>query len=149
MDKQVVLGEAAQSSVAYLIGADLLLLTHVLFVAFVIFGLLLILVGKTRSWSWVLNPWFRLTHIIGIGIVVLQSWLGVICPLTVWEMMLREKAGVAVYAGSFVSHWVESILYYRAPEWVFMVSYTVFGLLVLVSWLWVRPRSFSRHASGV
>ena len=149
MDKQMVLGETAQSSVGYLIAADLLLFTHVLFVAFVIFGLLLILVGKIRSWSWVLNPWFRLTHLIGIGVVVLQSWLGVICPLTVWEMMLREKAGAVVYAGSFISHWVESILYYRAPGWVFMVCYTVFGLLVLVSWLWVRPRSFKRFVNRV
>ena len=127
----------------YLISADLLLLLHVLFVAFVVFGLVLILVGKLLSWSWVHNPWFRLAHVLAIGVVVLQAWLGVICPLTTWEMALREKAGDAVYSGAFIAHWLDQILYYQAPPWVFIVAYTVFGVAVLASWFWVRPRSFS------
>ena len=133
------------SGFVYLLAADAILFLHVLFVVFVVVGLLLILVGKALSWSWVRNPWFRLIHLIGIGVVVLQSWLGVICPLTSWEMALRSKAGGAVYAGSFVSHWLEQILYYRAPAWVFIVCYTAFGLAVLASWVLVRPRSFSRQ----
>jgi hypothetical protein len=60
--------------------------------------------GKVRHCRWVLWPWFRAAHIVGI--VVVQSWLGVICLLTIWEMALREKAGEAVYAGSFISHWL-------------------------------------------
>ena len=92
------------SRFAYLIAADAILFTHVLFVVFVIFGLLLILTGKVFSWSWVRNPWFRLVHLLGIGIVMLQSWVGAICPLTNWEMAFRSKAGDAIYAGSFLSH---------------------------------------------
>ena len=131
-----------ESRILYLLAADAILFTHVLFVAFVIFGLLLIFAGKLFSWSWVRNPWFRLAHLITIGVVVLQSWLGVICPLTTLEMALREKAGDAVYAGAFISHWLETILYYQASEWVFIICYTVFGSLVLASWFWVRPRPF-------
>ena len=63
-------------------------------------------------------------------------------PLT-WEMALRTAAGDAVYGGSFISHWLESLLYYHAPKWVFMVCYTLFGSLVVVSWFWVRPRPFT------
>lgn len=133
-----------ESRVVYLLAADALLFTHVLFVAFVIFGLLFIFAGKLFSWPWVRNPWFRLAHLIAIGVVVLQSWLGIICPLTNWEMALREKAGDAVYAGTFVSHWLETILYYNAPAWVFILCYTAFGLLVLASWFWVRPYPFSK-----
>ena len=132
-----------ESRIVYLLAADVLLFTHVLFVAFVTFGLLFIFAGKLFSWPWVRNPWFRLAHLIAIGVVVLQSWLGVICPLTTWEMALREKAGDAVYAGTFVSHWLETVLYYSAPAWIFILCYTVFGLLVLVSWFWVRPNPFS------
>jgi len=132
-----------ESRIVYLLAADVLLFTHVLFVAFVIFALLLILVGKLLSWPWVRNPWFRLAHLIAIGVVVLQSWLGVICPLTTWEMALREKAGDAVYAGTFISHWLETILYYSVPAWVFILGYTVFGLLVLAGWFWVRPNPFT------
>jgi hypothetical protein len=133
-----------EAGVFYLIAADLLLLTHVLFVAFVILGLVLIVAGKLAAWAWVRNPWFRLVHLAGIGVVVLQSWLGVICPLTTWEMALREKAGDAVYTGAFIAHWLEEILYYRAPEWVFVVGYTVYGVLIVFCWFWVRPRKLSR-----
>lgn len=129
-------------STLYLIAADSLLFVHVAFVAFVVFGLILILVGKLLSWAWVRNPWFRYTHIACIGVVVLQSWLGVVCPLTTWEMALRDKAGDAIYTGAFIAHWLESILYYQAPEWVFVVSYTLFGMLVAASWYWIRPRRF-------
>jgi hypothetical protein len=133
-----------EEGVPYAIAADLMLFLHTLFVAFVLFGLALILVGKLRRWSWVRNPWFRLAHLLCVGVVVIQSWLGAICPLTTWEMALRRKAGEAVYAGAFVAHWLESILYYRAPEWVFIVGYTLFGGLVVVSWYWVRPRRLFR-----
>ena len=131
-----------EDGVLYLIAADAILFTHTLFVGFIVFGLVFIFVGKLRSWAWVRNPWFRYAHLVAIGVVVLQSWLGAICPLTTWEMALRENAGEAVYSGAFVAHWLESILYYRAPEWFFVVCYTVFGVLVAASWYWVRPRRF-------
>jgi Protein of Unknown function (DUF2784) len=125
-----------------LFAADLVLLAHALFVAFVVFGLLLILAGKLRAWAWVRNPWFRLAHLAAIGVVVVQSWFGAVCPLTILEMSLRQQAGGAVYPGSFVAHWLEAILYYRAPGWVFALCYTIFGGLVLAGWYWVRPRPF-------
>lgn len=135
-----------QSDLLFLLAADALLLSHVLFVAFVVLGLVLILIGKFLGWGWILNPWFRVTHLAAIGIVVLQSWAGVICPLTTWEMALRERAGSAVYSGSFISHWLEALLYYRAPAWVFVICYTAFATAVVASWFWVRPRRFGNAA---
>ena len=128
--------------VLYRIAADILLVLHTGFVVFVVAGLALILIGGARGWTWVRNPWFRLAHIVAIGVVVLQAWLGRICPLTTWEMALRSKAGDATYAGSFIAHWFQAILYYEAPMWVFAVCYTAFGALVVASWFWVRPRPF-------
>lgn len=122
-----------------LIFADGLLILHALLVAFVTLGLVAIYVGHFLKWQWVRNVWFRLSHLIVIGIVVLQSWLGVLCPLTVWEMALREHAGESGYDVSFIQHWLQSILYYSAPDWVFILAYTVFGALVLASWFVVRP----------
>jgi len=124
----------------YLLAADAILLVHVLFVGFVILGLVLVVLGKLCSWAWVRNPCFRYAHLAAIGVVVLQSWLGAICPLTTWEMALREKAGDAIYAGAFVAHWLEAVLYYRAPAWVFVACYTLFGVLVAATWFWVPPR---------
>jgi hypothetical protein len=127
----------------YALIADIVLIGHVMFAAFVVFGLILIFVGKFRSWQWVRNPWFRVAHLAGIGVVVLQSWFGAICPLTIWEMELRSKAGGSVYEGSFIAHWLTELLYFQAPPWVFMVCYTLFGVLVLSSWFVVRPNAFS------
>ncbi|PSF12693.1 DUF2784 domain-containing protein [Marinobacter shengliensis] len=124
----------------YLVFADLLLVFHTLLVVFVIFGLVATLVGYFRQWNWVLNLWFRLSHLVVIGIVVLQAWLGVLCPLTIWEMELRAKAGQGGYEGSFIQHWLETILYYNAPDWVFILVYTLFGTLVVASWFLVKPR---------
>ena len=134
-----------EKSAYYLITADLVIVVHFLFVAFVVLGLILVLIGKLRSWSWVCNPWFRMAHATCVGVVVLQSWFGAICPLTTWEMALREKAGEAVYPGSFIAHWLETILYYQAPAWVFVFVYTLFGALVVASWFWVRPRRFGER----
>ena len=124
---------------AYQLLADAILVLHTLFVAFVVFGLAAIYVGYWLSWTWVRNYWFRLTHLLAIGYVVLESWLGVVCPLTRWEMSLRLKAGSATYGGSFIQHWLQKILYYDAPAWVFILAYTLFGILVLASWFVVRP----------
>lgn len=134
--------EQAESSSVHLLAADAVLMLHVLFVAFVIGGLALILAGKARRWLWVRNPWFRLAHFLAITVVVVQSWFGAICPLTTIEMMLRSRAGDSTYPGSFVAHWLESLLYFRAPAWVFAFCYTLFGAAVIGSWLWVRPRRF-------
>jgi hypothetical protein len=132
-------------SMLLLLGADAILVLHVLFVCFVVLGLLLVLLGRRRGWRWVRDPWFRLVHAAAIGIVVVQAWLGVLCPLTLWELRLRAQAGDAVYAGSFIAHWLERLLYFQAPAWVFLIVYSLFGAFVAASWIWVPPRPFRRR----
>ena len=134
------------SQTLYLLAADLALLLHVSFVAFVVLGLLLIFVGYALGWSWIRNPWFRWAHLAAISVVVLQSWFGVICPLTTLEMALRARAGATTYPGAFIAHWLETILYFDAPEWIFAVCYTAFGLLVVGSWFWIRPRPIEKKS---
>lgn len=126
----------------FLLAADMVLATHVLFVGFIIFGLLFIFIGKLRSWSWIRNPWFRLLHLVAIGVVVIQAWFGIICPLTELEMALRLQAADMVYSGSFISYWLGKVLYYELSPWVFVFSYTVFAAVVIYSWFWIRPRRF-------
>lgn len=134
------------SSTIFLLVADVILLLHVLFVIFVVLGLVLIFVGGALAWSWVRYPWFRLIHMIAIAVVVVQSWLHIICPLTTVEIDLRERAGDTVYSGTFISHWLETLLYYQAPPWVFIACYTVFAALVVAAWFWVRPYRFRNKA---
>ena len=124
--------------------ADGVLALHVAVVLFVVLGLLLVLAGNGLGWRWVNHLWFRLAHLVAIVVVVAQAWLGMICPLTTLEIWLRRQAGQSGYDGSFIGHWLQQLLYYEAPAWVFIALYSVFGLLVLASWWWFPPR---RHPS--
>lgn len=123
----------------YALAADLILLTHALFVVFVICGFLLIWIGWLRHWNWIRNWWFRVIHVGAIGVVVLQAWAGRLCPLTIWENQLRAMAGQAAYEESFVRYWVHELLFYDLPGWVFTLVYTVFGMFVVLTWLVVPP----------
>jgi hypothetical protein len=62
-------------------------------------------------------------------------------------MNLRAQAGDMIYAGDFVAHWMQTLLYYEAPAWVFTLCYTLFGLSVAASWMCVRPRPIHRAAT--
>lgn len=132
------------SSSLYLLAADAVLLLHVSLVAFIIFGLVSIYIGGVLSWSWIRSPLFRCAHLLAIGVVAVQAWFGVVCPLTTIEMALRSRAGEATYGGTFISHWLQEILYYQAPNWVFAICYTAFGALVAISWFLIRPRPFQK-----
>jgi len=129
---------------SYRLLAEIVLIMHALFIAFVIGGLALIVAGALRRWNWIRNLWFRTAHLAAIGIVVAESWFGGICPLTVWESRLREAAGEAGYRQSFVAHWLRQILFYDITPEVFTALYTGFGILVVLAWLWAPPR-LDRH----
>ena len=128
--------------------ANAILALHLGVVVFVVGGLVLVVAGNLRSWSWVNAIGFRLAHLIAIGIVAAEAWLGVMCPLTTLEMSLRAQAGAATYAGGFIEHWLSRLLFYQAPPWVFVVTYSVFGLLVVASW-WVFPPRSRRSRRGI
>ena len=124
----------------YQLLADIGLVLHFAVVVFVVGGLMAVLVGNWLGWRWVNNLWFRLAHLAAIGYVVVQSWFGITCPLTTLESWLREQAGLPSYSESFIEHWVQGLLFYQAPFWVFALVYTVFGALVLLSWWFYPPR---------
>jgi polyferredoxin len=119
----------------YSLLADVILVTHFLFVAFIVGGLALIWIGATRGWQWVHNLWFRTLHLAAISFVALEALCGVMCPLTVWEDALR-----GVSAGkSFVERWLHTVLFYDFPEWVFATAYVAFTVIVAATWYRVRP----------
>ncbi len=120
--------------------ADLVLLLHLAVVVFVVLGLPAVLVGNRAGWAWVNRFGWRLAHLLAIAVVALQAWLGQYCPLTVLESWLRVQAGDTGYAHSFVAHWVQAILFYEAPLWVFAMVYTAFGGAVLWAWWRYPPR---------
>ncbi len=120
--------------------ADVVLVIHTSYVLFVVVGQLLIVMGWIWDWRWPRNPLFRYLHILAIGIVVVQSWFGIICPLTTLESELRIRAGMGGYEDySFIGYWMSRFLFYDAPPWVFAVIYTLFALLVVGSFFVYPP----------
>ena len=115
--------------------ADVVLVVHFAFVAFVVGGFALILVGAAAGWRWIRNRAFRYAHLAAIVFVAAEALVGVACPLTVWEHLLRSGRPDGP---SFVGRWVSRLLYYDFPEWVFVTAYVLFAIAVAVT-LWRVP----------
>jgi hypothetical protein len=133
--------------VPYQLLADAVLVVHVGVVLFVVGGLVVVLAGNWLHWAWVNQLWFRVAHLAAIAVVVLQAWLGQYCPLTTLESWLRVQAGSGAYEASFIEHWLQRLIYFQAPSWVFTVAYTAFAGLVLWAWWRFPPRRGSGQGS--
>ena len=103
---------------AYRFAADLVVLVHLAFVAFVVFGGLLAL-----RWRWI--PWVHVPVALYGALIELVGW---ICPLTPLENRLHRAAGEAGYAGGFVEHYLLPVLY---PAALTPTVQVVLGLLVV------------------
>jgi hypothetical protein len=124
---------------ALLVG-DAILVVHFAIVLFIIGGLLAVWMGAARGWRWIRNPWFRYLHLGAIAYVAMEALLGIACPLTVWEDLARG----GVRPESFVGRWVQRLLFYRAPEWIFTTAYVAWALATLATLRLVPPRRKAR-----
>jgi hypothetical protein len=103
------------------IAADAVLVVHLAFVLFVVFGALLVL-------RW---PKLALVHVpaaIWGALVELNGW---ICPLTPLEVTLREAAGGTGYRGDFLQHYIVALLY--PEELTRTMQLGLGGLVVLIN----------------
>jgi hypothetical protein len=83
------------------VAADVVVLLHVAFILFVLFGALAVL-----RWKWI--AWLHVPAFVWGAAV---EFLGLMCPLTPLEGRLREAAGEQRYAGGFVEHYVMPLMY--------------------------------------
>lgn len=111
------------------IQADLLVVLHLAFTAFVIFGGFL-------AWKW-RRAVFAHLPALAWGFWVETS--GRVCPLTPLENRLRHLAGQAGYQGGFLNHYVLALLYpswlTRPDQWVlaallFAINLTAYAVLL-------------------
>ncbi len=85
----------------YKLLADFVLLLHLAFITFVIFGGLLAI--KNVKWAWLHVP-----AAIWAGLVEFAGW---ICPLTPLENWLYFRAGAGTYQDSFIAHYLFPLIY--------------------------------------
>jgi polyferredoxin len=121
--------------------ADVLLVVHFLIAAFIVLGLAAAWLGAALGWRWVRNPWFRYLHLGAIAFVAAEAVLGIACPLTVWEDLLRGGRSMHAGAESFVARWLRALLFYQAPEWLFTAAYLAWATATLVTLRLVPPRT--------
>jgi hypothetical protein len=86
---------------AYALLAGVVLLLHLGFILFVLFGALAVV-----RWRQLL-PWHLAAAAWGIGIEL----SGAICPLTWTENQLRRLAGGAGYGDGFIEHYLVALIY--------------------------------------
>ena len=81
--------------------ADVVVVFHVLFIAFAVAGGLLVM-----RWRWVMA--LHLPAVAWAVLVEVMSWP---CPLTPLENHFRRRGGEAGYHGGFVEHYIMPVLY--------------------------------------
>ena len=120
--------------------ADLLVLVHAGFVAFVVCGGLLAL-----RWRWM--PLVHLPAAIWGALVVLCGWL---CPLTPLEIAWRARGGDAGYEGGFVEHYILPLLYpeglTRGVQVALGVFVVIVNLAIYAALWWRRKKPATRKA---
>jgi hypothetical protein len=126
--------------VPYAIVADLIVAIHIAYVIYVVGGLIAILIGCWRGRKWVRNPWFRVTHLLAILIVVAEIFLKLNCPLTIWENQARAAAQQPVDGSAFMDRLLHFILIGDAPRWLINGSYLGFGIAIVAAFYFAPPR---------
>jgi len=122
----------------WVLAADAMLLAHFAFVAFVVLGFAYIWAGRAAGWKSAGNPRFRVAHLAAMGIVLAQSLLGAVCPLTKWENDLRVRGGQGeAYETTFMQEWLHRLLFFDLDEKAFMVIYAVFFALIVATFRFV------------
>lgn len=113
---------------------DAVVIVHVAFVLFVVFGGLLVL-------RWRRLAWLHIPAVAWGAAVEFADW---ICPLTLLENMLQERAGLEAYRGDFIARYVLPVLY---PDRLTRTIQIVLGCaalalnLLVYSWIALRARS--------
>ncbi len=100
----------------YPVLADGVLGLHLLFILWVVFGAL---VARNRQ----LLRWLHISCLVWGVVLEVTPWP---CPLTLLENWLELKAGVQVYQGGFVLHYLDKLVY---PD-ISPTLLTVGGLVV-------------------
>jgi hypothetical protein len=124
----------------YRAAAEGVLLFHLTFIGFALFGALLVI-----RWRWLM-----VLHIPAAVWGVFIEISGGICPLTYAENFLRRRGGEAGYSDGFVEHYLTAIIYpaglTRSIQFVIAgvvlaLNITIYGALLLA-----RHRSRQRKA---
>jgi len=116
---------------------QLILALHLGVIAFNVAGLVVIPLGAALGWRLVRIRSLRLLHLGALAVVALQAALGRACFLTIWQSDLTGGGR----EDPLIMRWVNSVVFWPLPIWVFTALYLTVFAYVLALWWWVRPNS--------
>lgn len=113
----------------YKVLADIVVLTHFLWIVFLVLGVFL----------GVRNRLIKILHISGLAFSFIIQIVGWYCPLTHLEFWLRIQHDPAMtYTGSFIIHYVEKIIYVELSRSLIFIL-TIF-LCIFNVWFYLRKK---------
>lgn len=110
--------------------AEFVVLVHLAWIVFLIGGAV---VGRRVRWV-------RRLHLAGLGFAMLLTAGGWICPLTYFEVWLREQGGGGGYRGTFLGHWAERLVYWEVPRWVVLLGVVMVAAVSMAAYGRKRTR---------
>ena len=111
--------------------ADGVVILHLAFVLFVLFG------GLLALW-WPRIVWLHLPAAAWGAVLEFSGW---ICPLTPLEQWLRLKAGQPTYSSDFIEHYILPLLYpagLTREEQIALGAVVLAVNLAIYGWVWRR-----------
>ena len=121
--------------------ADIVLVIHFCIVVFITSGFFLIPIGYTANWDWTSNVKLRISHCGMMVFVALETFLGITCPLTFLENILR---GIT-QSESFIGYWIQQLIYWDLPTHIFFILYCIFLGWTLLMWRIFPPKRPARE----
>ena len=120
------------------VAANLVALLHIGYFLFVLGGVVAIIAGHIRQWSWIRRPWLRLLHLGAVFLVLFEEVTGIPCVLNLLQWALRSGATGQQQATEGVGGVLDFLLYGTISPLALDIIYWSMGALVLLL-LWKVP----------
>jgi hypothetical protein len=120
--------------------ANIIAAVHIAYFLFIVVGCAGIAIGAAKGWKWIRNPWFRLSHLAAVYIVVFENVFNIQCPLNTAEWQLRCASQSAVEASSGFGRLLDTLLFHTIPGFALNVMYWCFAALLLIALIFIPPR---------
>ena len=118
-----------------IIFSEIVLLFHFSIFLFMILSFILIPLGYHKKWKWVKNKYYRLIHLILMGIIFIETILGFMCPLTILENFLRNDIEI----NNKITQIIHQIMYWDLPTYQFIILYLLSLLYLIFLWFFFKP----------
>jgi Protein of Unknown function (DUF2784) len=129
--------------------ANFILVIHFAWVAWMISGILLAVLGFKwpRLWGWRI---FRIAHLIGlVGTATVPIWAGGICPLSALDWQMRAPDLASGQPQPFLVYWLDRLLYWDVDPLVLSLAIAAGALLTVIIFIFHPPWRYVRKGRYV